>query len=223
MSALQLLSTQLSIICPLLQLCTTKLYTVRSCPVLQLCTTKLWKVCTCPVMWCSFFAAPHSKSGVTVDPKLADRNQQDTLPHMRLMEWVWSYFVDSSTDSDIRHDAGHKSSTRAGAVHAQPSKQASGSSHWQGQEDEKSRKQQRTDGQQTAPSSSGSTQTGASRQVISQTGRCFSGIAEALPSAGCSDTIGRPAEFGCSSQSQTLHGMREPSVFLQWGFSAHKS
>ena len=53
-------------------------------------------------------AAPHSKSGVTVDPKLADKNQQDTLPHVRLMEWVWSYFVDSSSDSDAQHDVGHK-------------------------------------------------------------------------------------------------------------------
>ena len=116
-------------------------------------------------------AAPHSKSGVTVNPKLADRNQQGTLPHLRLMEWVWSYFVDSSADSDTRHDAGHTSSTQAGAVHAQPSKQASGSSHWEGQEDDKSRKQQRTDGQQTAPSSS--------REVISKTGRSILLLAEA--------------------------------------------
>ena len=108
-------------------------------------------------------AAPHSKSGVTVDSKLADRNQHGTLPHLRLMEWVWSYFVDSSADSDTHHDAGHESSTRAGAVHAQPSKQASGSSYWEGQEDDKMRQQQRTDGQQTAPSSS--------IEVISKTGR----------------------------------------------------
>ena len=100
---------------------------------------------------------------MTVNPKLADRNQQDTLPHVRLMEWVWGYFVDSSTDTDTQHGAGHKSSTRAGAVHAQPSKQASGSSHWQGQEDDKLRKQQRTDGKQTVSSSS--------REVISKTGR----------------------------------------------------
>ena len=71
--------------------------------------------------------------------------------------------MDSSTDSDTQHDAGHESSTRAGAVHAQPSKQASGSSHWEGQHDDKSRKQQRTDGQQTASSSS--------REVVSKTGR----------------------------------------------------
>ena len=86
------------------------------------------------------------------------------------MEWVWSYFVDSSADSDTRHDAGHTSSTRAGAVHAQPSKQASGS-HWEGQEDDKLRKQQRTDGQQTAPSSS--------REVISKTGGSVLLLAEA--------------------------------------------
>ena len=108
-------------------------------------------------------AAPHSKSGMTIEPKLADRNQQDTLPHLRLMEWVWNYFVDSSTDPDAHKDASHKSATRAGAVHAQPSKQDSGSSHWQGQEDDQSRKQQ------TAPSSSCS---GASRHVISKTGEC---------------------------------------------------
>ena len=108
------------------------------------------------------------------------------------MEWVWSYFVDSSTDSDTRHDAGHKSSTRAGAVHAQPSKQASGSSHWEGQKDDKSRKQQRTDGQQTAPSSSGSTKNGAFRQVISKTGWCFFLLGKTVPSTG---SPGRPAEF----------------------------
>ncbi|KAL3161056.1 hypothetical protein ABBQ38_009439 [Trebouxia sp. C0009 RCD-2024] len=112
-------------------------------------------------------SAPHSKSGVTTDPKLADRNQQGTLPHLRLMEWVWNYFVDSSTESDTQHD---KSSTRAGAVHAQPSKQDSGSSHWRGQEEDQSRKQQRTDGhkQQTAPSSSPSP---SSRHVIIKTGK----------------------------------------------------
>ena len=116
-------------------------------------------------------AAPHSKSGVTVNPKLADRNQQDTLPHVRLMEWVWSYFVDTSNDLDTRNDAGHKSSERAGTVHAQPSKQVDGSSHWEGQEDEKSRKQQRTDEHQSAPSSSSSNPTDDVREVISKTGR----------------------------------------------------
>lgn len=124
---------------------------------------------------------------MTVNPKLADKNQQDTLPHVRLMEWVWSYFVDSSSDSDAQHDVEHESSTRAGAVHAQPSKQASGSSHWQGQEDDKSRKQQRTGEEQTAPSTSGCSQNGA---IISRTGRTAVPLAENLHQA---DSTGRSA------------------------------
>lgn len=135
---------------------------IKILPIMQLSTTAMTTTIPCA-------AAPHSKSGVTTNPKLADKNQQGTLPHLRLMEWVWSYFVDSSTESDTQHDAGHKSSTRAGAVHAQPSKQDSGSSHWRGQEDDQSRKQQKTDGhkQQTAPLSSPSP---ASRRIISKTG-----------------------------------------------------
>lgn len=130
-----------------------------------------------------------------MDPKLADKNQQDILPHVRLMEWVWSYFVDSSSDSDAHHDVGHKPSTRAGAVHAQPSKQDSGSSHWQGQEDDKSRKQQRTGDEQTAPSASGCSQNGA---IISRTGRPFVSLAEALQET---DAPGGSAGVCCSNAS----------------------
>ena len=130
-----------------------------------------------------------------MDPKLADKNQQDILPHVRLMEWVWSYFVDSSSDSDAHHDVGHKPSTRAGAVHAQPSKQDSGSSHWQGQEDDKSRKQQRTGDEQTAPLASGCSQNGA---IISRTGRPFVSLAEALQET---DAAGGFAGVGCSNAS----------------------
>ena len=129
---------------------------------------------------CQFFhldgfwaAAPHSKSGVTKDAKLADKNQQNTLPHSRLMEWVWGYFVDSSPDPGTSKKSGHHSSTKAGAVHAQPSKQASGSSHWKNQEAKPS-KQQRISGQQTASGLSGAAYDDSTSPSVSRTGTALS-------------------------------------------------
>ena len=93
-------------------------------------------------------AASHNKAGVTVNPTEADKNQQNTLPHLRLMEWVWSYFVVTNLYEGTSESSEDDQSTKAGAVHAQPSKQTRGASHWQHQE-ERSSKHQKTGNQQT--------------------------------------------------------------------------
>ena len=92
--------------------------------------------------------ASHNKAGVTVNPTEADKNQQNTLPHLRLMEWVWSYFVVTNLYEGTTESSENGHSTKAGAVHAQPSKQTRGASHWQHQE-ERSSKHQKTGNQQT--------------------------------------------------------------------------
>lgn len=92
--------------------------------------------------------ASHNKAGVTVNPTEADKNQQNTLPHLRLMEWVWSYFVATNLYEGTNESCEDDQSTKAGAVHAQPSKQTRGASHWQHQE-ERSSKHQKTGNQQT--------------------------------------------------------------------------
>lgn len=92
--------------------------------------------------------ASHNKAGVTVNPTEADKNQQNTLPHLRLMEWVWSYFVVTNLYEGTSESPEDDQSTKAGAVHAQPSKQTRGASHWQHQE-ERSSKHQKTGNQQT--------------------------------------------------------------------------
>lgn len=92
--------------------------------------------------------ASHNKAGVTVNPTEADKNQQNTLPHLRLMEWVWSYFVVTNLYEGTSESSEDDQSTKAGAVHAQPSKQTRGANHWQHQE-ERSSKHQKTGSQQT--------------------------------------------------------------------------
>lgn len=85
------------------------------------------------------------------------------------MEWVWGYFVDSSPDPGTSKESGHDLSTKAGAVHAQPSKQESGASHWKNQEVKPS-KQQRTTGQQTASGVSGAAYDDSTNPAVSRTG-----------------------------------------------------
>ncbi len=85
---------------------------------------------------------------MTVNPTEADKNQQNMLPHLRLMEWVWSYFVVTNLYEGTTESPEDDQSTKAGAVHAQPSKQTRGASHWQHQE-QRSSKHQKTGNQQT--------------------------------------------------------------------------
>ncbi len=109
-------------------------------------------------------AASHGKAGVTVNPAEADKNQQNTLPHLRLMEWVWSYFVDTDLFQGTSNARTHSQSTKAGTVHAQPSKQARGASHWQHQEERLSKMQKISD-QQTSGASGSSHEPGGSSPV----------------------------------------------------------
>ena len=92
-------------------------------------------------------AAKHSKAGVTIDRELADLNQQNTEPHLRLMEWVWNYFIDGDVvdPGPSAGNAGMESKSKdAGATHSQPSSQASGDAHWETQQGRKSKHQKRT-------------------------------------------------------------------------------
>lgn len=122
-----------------------------------------------------FAAASHGKAGVTVNPMEADKNQQNTLPHLRLMEWVWSYFVDQPPRPGMSTACDSHQSTKAGSMHAQPSKQL-GSKHWQHQEDHKERllKQQKTgDQHQDRTGGSGSSYEASSSSSVTRSGDFF--------------------------------------------------
>ena len=114
-------------------------------------------------------AASHGKAGVTVNPTLADKNQQNTVPHTRLMEWVWSYFVKTDLyEGNGEASTAEEASNKAGAQHAEPSKQSKGATHWQHQE-ERSCKQQKT-GDQNGSRAKGSSGEISGSPAISLTG-----------------------------------------------------
>ena len=62
------------------------------------------------------------------------------------MQWVWSYFVDKDLYEGSASEE-EDPATKAGTMHDEPSKQASGAVHWR-DEEERSPKLQKTSGVQ---------------------------------------------------------------------------
>ena len=116
-------------------------------------------------------AASHDKAGVTVDATAANKNQQNRVPHLRLMEWVWSYFVDKNLYKGSESEE-EDPATKAGAIHNEPSQQASGAAHWR-HEEGRTPKLQKTSGLQSkgAPGGKYEASSANSSHAVSKSGQ----------------------------------------------------
>ena len=115
-------------------------------------------------------AATYEKAGATVKREVADLNQQNMQPHQRLIQWVWSYFVDQDLSLSLNTAGADQKVAAAGAMALQPGKQGSGEPDWTKQE-ERAAKHQKTGGWcRSRDTSFELSQSGAGAAVVTRSG-----------------------------------------------------